>query len=217
VATSAPESERLVLPGPAGALEALIETPHASATPSAKRSFGVILHPHPLHGGTMDNKVVHTLSRAFQEHGAPTIRFNFRGVGGSEGTFADGMGETEDALAVIAAGRERWPDAHLWLGGFSFGAAVALRVAERAQPRRLVTVAPATTRIDLTDVAVPDIPWLLVHGEADDVVDPSETLAWAERQQHRPQVVMLPACGHFFHGKLIELRDAVDAFLKQAP
>jgi alpha/beta superfamily hydrolase len=212
MATAAPDAERLTLSGPAGDLEALIETPR-SATAPQPRSFGVVLHPHPLHGGTMDNKVVHTLARAFQEHGAPTVRFNFRGVGRSEGSFADGIGETEDALAVIAAGRERWPDAQMWLGGFSFGAAVALRAASRAQPQRLVTVAPATTRVDLSDIVVPDIPWLLVHGEADDVVDPNETLAWANGQAHPPRVTLLPACGHFFHGKLIELRDAVNAFL----
>jgi alpha/beta superfamily hydrolase len=179
--------------------------------------FGVVLHPHPLHGGTMDNKVVHTLTRAFQEHGAPTLRFNFRGVGKSEGTFADGIGESEDALAAIAAGRERWPDAQLWLGGFSFGAAVALRVAERARPQRLVTVAPATTRIDLSDTLVPDVPWLLVHGTHDDVVDHLETVRWCERQPHPPRIVLLPATGHFFHGKLIELRDAVNEFLSDTP
>jgi hypothetical protein len=212
MAIAAPDTERLTLSGPAGALEALIETPR-SVTAERPQSFGVVLHPHPLHGGTMDNKVVHMLARAFQEHGAPTVRFNFRGVGKSDGTFADGIGETEDALAVIAAGRERWPDAQMWLGGFSFGAAVALRAAERAQPQRLVTVAPATTRIDLSSVVVPDIPWLLVHGETDDVVDPNETLAWANRQPHRPRVTLVPACGHLFHGKLIELRDAVNAFL----
>jgi uncharacterized protein len=216
VALQAPESERLTLPGPAGGLEALIETPRGT-TAQRVGCFGVILHPHPLHGGTMDNKVVHTLARAFHEHGAPTVRFNFRGVGKSEGVYADGIGETEDALAVIAAGRERWPDAQVWLGGFSFGAAVALRAAGRDQPQRLITIAPATTRIDLSDVVVPDIPWLLVHGESDDVVDPRETLEWAGRQAHRPTVTMLPVCGHYFHGKLTELRDAVDAFLRAAP
>jgi uncharacterized protein len=208
--------ERVTLAGPAGGLEALIETPRA-ATAQTPKAFGVVLHPHPLHGGTMDNKVVYTLSRAFHEHGAPTFRFNFRGVGRSEGTYADGIGETEDALAVIAAGRARWPGAALWLGGFSFGAGVAIRAAARAQPQRLVTVAPAVDRIDLSDAAVPEIPWLLVHGADDDVVDHRATLDWAARQRHPPQVALMPDCGHFFHGKLIELRDAVDRFLTGAP
>jgi uncharacterized protein len=210
---SAPDSERLILSGPAGGLETLIETPREASSRPATR-FGVVLHPHPLHGGTMDNKVVHTLSRALQEHGAPTIRFNFRGVGKSEGTFADGIGESEDALAVIAAGRGRWPGAELWLAGFSFGAAVALRIAGRAQPGRLITVAPATTRIDLSNTTVPDVPWLLVHGNDDDVVDQEETVQWCQRQSHPPRMTLLPATGHFFHGKLIELRDAVTEFLR---
>jgi len=214
LALTAPDSERLTLAGPAGGLEALIETPRTATVRAGAKQFGVVLHPHPLHGGTLDNKVVHTLSRAFHEHGAPTLRFNFRGVGRSAGVFADGIGETEDALAAIAAGRERWPGAQVWLGGFSFGAAVALRAASRAQPHRLITVAPAVTRIDVSDVAVPDVPWLLVHGEDDDVVDHHETLAWAARQPHPPRVALLPATGHYFHGKLIELRLAVDEFLR---
>jgi alpha/beta superfamily hydrolase len=208
--------ERVTLAGPAGGLEALIETPR-TATEQTPKQFGVVLHPHPLHGGTMDNKVVYTLSRVFHEHGAPTLRFNFRGVGRSEGAFAEGIGETEDALAVIAAGRARWPGAALWLGGFSFGAAVAIRAAAHAEAQRLVTVAPAVDRIDLSDASVPEIPWLLVHGADDDVVDHRATLDWAARQPHPPQVALLPACGHFFHGKLIELKDAVDQFLKAAP
>lgn len=212
--TRAPQAERLTLPGPAGALEALIETPRGASAEATPKHFGVILHPHPLHGGTLDNKVVHTLSRAFHELGAPTVRFNFRGVGASEGVFADGIGETEDALAVIAAGRERWPGALLWLGGFSFGAAVALRAAPGAAPYKLITVAPAVTRIDLSDTTVPRIAWLLVHGEADDVVDHRETIEWALRQPHPPRVVLLPGTGHFFHGRLVELGAAVADFLR---
>jgi uncharacterized protein len=208
--------ERVTLAGPAGGLEALIETPRTAPAQTPKQ-FGAVLHPHPLHGGTMDNKVVYTLSRAFHDQGAPTIRFNFRGVGRSGGTYADGIGETEDALAVIAAGRARWPGAAPWLGGFSFGAGVAIRAAARAEAQRLVTVAPAVDRIDLSGASVPEIPWLLVHGADDDVVDHRATLDWAARQPHPPQVVLLPGCGHFFHGKLVELRDAVDQFLKGVP
>src|ERR1041384_971891 len=135
-----PLNERVTLAGPAGDIEARIETPHDLAEIKA---FGVICHPHPLFGGTLDNKVVYTLARSFHDLGMPTIRFNFRGVGKSWGSFADGVGETEDALAVIAAGREKWPGAELWLAGFSFGGAVAIRVAASANPARLVTVAPA--------------------------------------------------------------------------
>ena len=119
-----PVPHRVTIPGPAGDIEAVVETPEGAA-PAA---FAVVCHPHPLFGGTLDNKVVHTLARTFQELGAPTIRFNFRGVGRSAGSFANGAGESEDASAVIEWGRARWPGASLWLAGFSFGGAIAIRV-----------------------------------------------------------------------------------------
>jgi alpha/beta superfamily hydrolase len=201
---------RTTLAGPAGAIEALIEEPHGGE-PS---SFGVICHPHPLFGGTLQNKVVHTLARSFQELGAPTIRFNFRGVGGSEGSFADGIGETEDALAVIAAGRRRWPGAALWLGGFSFGGAVAFRAAARAGAKLLVTVAPAVRLIDVSDSKVPDCPWLIVQGAVDELVDPALVQQWAAALDPAPTVKMLADVGHFFHGRLRELTTLVVDFAR---
>jgi uncharacterized protein len=206
------------LAGSAGRLEALIETPlpaaaGAAASPAA---FGVICHPHPLYGGTMDNKVVWTLARAFQELGAPTIRFNFRGVGASAGTHADGPGEVEDALAVIANGRGRWPHAALWLAGFSFGGAVALQAAAAAPPACLVTVAPAITRLDGGDVPRPACPWLIVEGEADDVVPAAVVIGWARRLSPEPELALLPGAGHFFHGRINELRDTVLEFMRRA-
>jgi uncharacterized protein len=199
---------RTTLPGPAGDIEALIETP--AATPLG--AFGVICHPHPLHGGTLTNKVVHTLARSFQDLGSPTIRFNFRGVGKSAGRFADGVGETEDALAVIAAGRARWPGAVLWLAGFSFGAGVAVRAAAGAAAQLLVTVAPAVNLIDVTTIQVPDCPWLIVQGDSDDVVDPQSVLKWAQALRPAPTVKVLPGVGHFFHGRLTELASLVVDF-----
>ena len=199
---------RASLVGPAGGIEALIETPGA-ASPKA---FGVICHPHSLFGGTLQNKVVHTLARSFQELGAPTIRFNFRGVGGSSGSFADGIGETEDALAVVAEGKRRWPGAHVWLAGFSFGGAVAVRAAARASARLLVTVAPAVRLIDVSDSKVPDCPWLIVQGDVDELVEPAAVLQWAAELAPAPTVKVLPGVGHFFHGKLTELTSLVVDF-----
>ena len=210
-------AERLALAGPAGALEALVETPAAEtadATPVA--AFGVVCHPHPLHGGTMENKVVWTLARAFQQFGAPAIRFNFRGVGASDGAYDEGHGETADARAVIAWGRARWPGAALWLAGFSFGAVVALRAARTAQPARLVGVAPGITRVESGDLAAPACPWLIVHGEADDVVPAQAVLDWARQLSPAPQLALLPGAGHFFHGRINELRDLVVSFLARA-
>lgn len=210
-----PRAERLSLAGPAGALQALIETP-ANSAPGPVSAFAVVCHPHPLHGGTMDNKVVYTVARALEQLGAPAIRFNFRGVGNSAGSYDDARGESEDALAVIAYARQRWPGAALWLAGFSFGGAVAVRIAGVARPERLVAVAPGITLVSVTDAAPPTCPWLIVQGEEDEVVAPAAVKSWAQSLAPLAQLRMLPATGHFFHGRLHELRDAVLAFL-QAP
>ncbi len=131
---------------------------------------------------------MYSLARAFHDLGVPTIRFNFRGVGKSAGSFADGIGETEDALAVVAAGREKWPEAQLWVGGFSFGGAVAVRVAAAADPARLVTVAPAIRRVSLVDVPPPTCPWLIVQGDNDDLVNYTEVIEWASKLPHPPEL-----------------------------
>jgi hypothetical protein len=210
-----PLAERVRIAGPAGEIEALVESPAAGGTVagSAPARFGVVCHPHPLYGGTLDNKVVYTVARAFVELGVPSIRFNFRGVGGSAGVYDDGRGETADALAVIAYGRARWPDAALWLGGFSFGGAVALRAAAQAWPERLVAVAPGVTRITMEGVGSPACPWLVIQGDADDVIEPPAVLDWASRQTSPPVIQVLPGAGHYFHGRLHELRTVVLAFL----
>ena len=210
-----PQAERLLLAGPAGPLEALIETPpgDSAAAPSA---FGVICHPHPLYGGALDNKVVWTLARAFQQLGAPTIRFNFRGVGASAGSHDDGRGEVGDAAAAIAAGAARWPRAALWLAGFSFGGVVALRAAAVARPACLVTVAPGITRSDVSDVPRPECPWLIVQGDADDVVPEPTVSAWALSLSPAPELLVMPGAGHYFHGRINELRDVIVDFMRRA-
>ena len=162
----------------------------------------------------MDNKVATTLARSFHELGVPTIRFNFRGVGDSAGQFDDGVGETNDALAAVAYGRERWPGAALWLAGFSFGGHVALRASRQAGgdvATRLVTVAPAFTRYYASPSALPmpACPWLIVQGDADEVIAPQEVIGWAQALQPRPYLVVMPGVGHFFHGRLNELRAAL--------
>ncbi len=202
-----------MIDGPAGRLEALLEQPPAQSQLAAPAAFGVICHPHPLHGGSMQNKVVYTLARACQERGMPTLRFNFRGVGASTGSYDEGRGETQDALAVVAAGRARWPHATLTLAGFSFGAVVSLMAAAAAAPSRLISVAPAVTRFGLASMARPACPWLIVQGDADEVVDARATQAFAAGFSPPPQLVLLAGVGHFFHGRLDQLRDAAIAFL----
>lgn len=213
-----PFAEPLTLAGPAGAIEAIVETP----ADSAAAAFMVICHPHPLHAGTMTNKVVTTLARSAHELAVPTLRFNFRGVGKSAGSFDEGRGEVDDALAVIAWGRQRWPAATLWLAGFSFGGVVALRASTAAGAGpvgRLVTVAPALGRNfgSVDDIAVPDCPWLIVQGEADEVVDANVVTAWARELRPAPQLVTLAGVGHYFHGQLTTLQQRVVPFLRDLP
>jgi alpha/beta superfamily hydrolase len=196
--------ERLLIEGPAGALEAILEDPGSDGS-----SYGVLCHPHPLFGGTMDNKVVTTVARALHETGIPTLRFNFRGVGASAGVFDQGVGETDDADAVASWGARRWPGRDLVVAGFSFGGYVALRLAQRRVPRLLITIAPAVLNFDGTGATVPRCPWLVIQGDADDVVDSKAVIDWVDRLDPKPRLLVLPGVGHFFHGSLRELRSAV--------
>jgi uncharacterized protein len=205
-------AEVLSLPGPAGQIETKLELPDDMA--AAPPVFGVACHPHPLYGGTMDNKVTHVLARAMNECGAPCLRFNFRGVGASAGKFDDGRGEVDDLAVVVAEGRRRFPGAALWLGGFSFGAFVALRGAPSLAPAKLVAVAPPVARFELGSVANPDCEWMLAQGDADEVVPPEAVLAWAAQQPRKPRLHVLAGAGHFFHGRLHELKPLILDFLR---
>jgi uncharacterized protein len=197
-------TQRHSIAGPAGALELATDLPPVD-TPI--RGVAVICHPHPQHGGTMDNKVAQMLARTFVQLGYRAVRFNFRGAGASEGAWDEGRGEIDDALAVIADQRD--PALPLALAGFSFGAYVTSQAAKRladtgAPAERLVLVGPATQNFEVAPVP-PDT--IVVHGEADDVVPLSATLDWA-RPQHLPVIVM-PGVGHFFHGQLTLLKSIV--------
>jgi len=200
--------EPLSVTGPAGALEATLDLPDSGA-PAA---VALVCHPHPLHGGTMDNKVVYTLARAFAGLGMAALRFNFRGVGASAGAFDDGRGETDDALAAAAVLRERWPDAALIVAGFSFGAVVAVRAALQLRAAALVTVAPPIERLPSGE-PLPSCPWLVVHGEADALISIDSVIAWLDAQPPGPELDVVSGADHFFHGKLGDIRDAVEAFV----
>jgi uncharacterized protein len=205
-------AQHLELAGPAGMLEAVLEEgrPHSGAA----GRFAVVCHPHPLHGGTLDNKVVSTLARCFVELGVPALRFNFRGVGRSQGQYDEGRGESDDLLAVIDFGRSRWAGAELWLGGFSFGAWIAGRSAARMRCTRLVTVAPPVARFDFSDIEAPRCPWLIVQGDADQLVDCAAVLRWARGLVPAPTVQVMHGVDHFFHGQLTQLREVVLEFAR---
>ena len=176
-------------------------------TPDA---FAVVCHPHPLHGGTMHNKVVYTAGaclRHSSERADDALQLPRRGRERAVATTRV-AGETEDALAVIAYGRARWPGAALSLAGFSFGGVIALRAASRSRCERVVAVAPRDRPDRDRRAGAPSCPWLIVQGDADEVVDRhAAVLAWAQRCSRRRPCMLLAGAGHFFHGRLIELRE----------
>ncbi len=199
-------TQRLTVPGPAGTLECAVDAPD-----SATQGLAVLCHPHPLHGGSMDNKVVHTLARAFVQMGWRVVRFNFRGVGGSSGTWDNGVGEVDDALAVIQACRAS--NEPLVLAGFSFGGFVASSAAQRlpeAQGAKLlVLIAPAVEHFKVANVPSDT---LVVHGENDEIVPLAALFNWA-RPQGLP-VTVIPGATHFFHGRLPLLKNIVSQVLR---
>lgn len=199
----------LLLEGPVGNLQAVVELEDEASLVGA----AVVLHPHPQHGGTMHNKVVHTLSRAFVKSGFVVLRFNFRGTEQSEGVYDNGRGELEDALAAIAWLEERYPKLPFWLAGFSFGAAIAIRAALASHPEGLVSVAPAVARFASGLETQPRCPWLIVQGDVDELVDIDETIEWVNSLAPGPELRVFENAEHFFHGRLVELRQAVVDFV----
>jgi len=205
-------TQKFQITGPAGVIEGLIDEP-ADTPASAWRGTAVIAHPHPLFGGTMDNKVVQTVARAFVQTGWRAVRFNFRGVGGSAGVHDNGTGELQDLLAVVAHAA---PDGALALAGFSFGAFVtshALAALAGRDPAKVVLVGTAASRFTVAPVA-PDFHdrTLVLHGEQDDTVPLADVMNWA-RPQSLP-VTVVPGGGHFFHGQLPLLRNLVARHLR---
>lgn len=197
----------VLLPGPAGLLEVHVDLPEDDVAPLPL--VAIVCHPLSTEGGTMHNKVVTMTARALRELGATTVRFNFRGVGQSEGVFDEGKGELDDLRAVAAWVRQQRADAVLWLAGFSFGAYVALRAAAELQPAMLVTVAPPAGRWDFASITLPTCPWLVIQGEADEIVDPQAVYDWLKKTKAQAELVRMPDTSHFFHRKLIDLRGAI--------
>ena len=201
-----------LIDGPAGALELMTTTPKEDL----QKGVGIMCHPHPLYDGSMTNKVVHTVLRAFDSFGLKTVRFNFRGVGFSEGAFADAKGETDDLFRVIewVQARDLGP---IWLGGFSFGAFVAASGANQIEVKQLITVAPVVTSYDFDSLTKIAAPWLIVQGAEDELIDSKKVFDWAEALKNKRtspvEFVLLPETSHFFHGKLIDLRHVVESHL----
>jgi uncharacterized protein len=215
------QAARTTIPGAAGAIEV------AAGMPADPRAVAVIAHPHPLFGGTMDNKVVTTLAKAYTDAGIAAFRFNFRGVGGSGGAHDEGRGEAEDLLRVVAHAQARLPGTPLHLAGFSFGGAVTVRASAHAEFQQMVLVAPGFRRIAEGGMGAPPDPadpnlgaagrhttanTVVIHGDLDDTVPLSDSIAWATPRE--VPVVVVPGGEHFFHRKLHVLREIVARWLR---
>jgi len=192
-----------ILRGPAGKLECAADVPDAQ---DERPATMVLCHPHPLHGGTMHNKVVTIMERAMRELGLRTIRFNFRGAGESEGEHDEGYGETDDLFAVTEWVRRTRPDDDLWLGGFSFGSYIALRAAQNLQLGQMITIAPPVDRYEFSSVLHPNCPWLVVQGDEDEVVALEDVKCWIEDLDPPPDFLVMEMATHFFHRRLMDLR-----------
>ena len=198
--------EGLVVPGPSGAIEVRTSCPDCYA---GDKPIAVICHPHPLYGGSMQNKVVHILAETFNSMGMLSVIFNFRGVGGSCGHFDQGRGETDDLLAVVSYFHKRHPKAPLWLAGFSFGAYVALRAHVEAGAERLLLVAPPVSMFDFSSLPVVHIPWMVIQGGQDEIISPEAVTRWVAEQPTKPSYRWMADADHFFHGRLNRVRDTL--------
>ena len=199
-------TQKFFIDGPAGKLQVILGEPE-----SVPKGIAIIAHPHPLHGGTMDNKVVQILFTTLLALGFITAKFNFRGVGKSEGTFDHGIGEIEDVMVVTQTIRDQFnrdsTDLPLLLAGFSFGGAIQLHAAEQLIPEFLILVAPSV--VNLNAPAVPEATKLalIIQGDQDDIVIPGDLLAWATPQSQ--PIIFIPGAEHFFHGKLALLKQVI--------
>lgn len=197
---------KLLLPGPVGQLEVITTFPE---TPRTSQTTAVICHPHPLFGGTLHNKVVTTLARCFNSLGLATVRFNFRGVGLSQGEYDEGNGESDDLLAILTWLKESRPESNSWLAGFSFGAYIAARVAKLWPVKQLICIAPPIENFPFKELPPFPCPWLVVQGDEDEVVSPTAVFSWLSSLEPPPQIIKIQGASHFFHDKLIELRDSL--------
>lgn len=200
-----------LIEGAAGNLEVTLDEPDSPE----RNAIAVCCHPHPLHGGAMTNKVIHTVSRTLAGLGIPSLRFNFRGVGESEGEYDEGNGEQQDLIKAVQWLQEKYPNRPLWLAGFSFGSWIAALQAKSLDANQLISIAPPVNRFNFDKFEVPDCPWLVVQGDADEVVDPDAVFKWLDDLPIKPDVIRMQGAGHFFHSRLVELRELIEDNLNQ--
>lgn len=197
-----PKAVKQLISGPVGPLESRI-------LENDPDRWAVLCHPHPLYGGSMDNKVITTVERALQQKGWSTLCFNFRGVGESAGSFDQGIGEQADLQAVVAWLKAHYGESDWLLGGFSFGAYVSLKSWKMLNPSSLLSIAPPVELWDFSEIATPTVPWVVIQGGADEVVAPEAVAQWLVQQHPYPTVYWRAGVSHFFHRQLIWLREVI--------
>ena len=201
------------IPGPAGRLEAILDEPTAVST--ELRAAVVFAHPHPQYGGTMHAKVVYQTAKALSRIGCAVLRFNFRGVGTSAGSFSNGMGEADDFRAALDFMHDGHPSARLWAGGFSFGSWIALPVGARdSRVSTLIGIAPPLSRYDFESVRESTKPKFFIQGERDDLCPLKEMREFYARCDEPKELVVIDAADHLFDGKTTEVGDAVEDLLE---
>lgn len=207
--------EKLKIAGPLGDLETEI-TYTSPIEPATIEKIAIICHPHPLQQGSMDNKVVTTIAKAFNKLTIPAIRFNYRGVGQSVGTYGDMVGEVEDCQAIIDWVKSQYPRAKIILAGFSFGAYIAAKACadNLRDVAYLCTVAPSVERMPFDALPYIDCQWLVIMGDEDEIVRPVAVFEWFERLRANKQLIKFPGAKHFFHGKLVDLQNTLYTHFK---
>lgn len=202
-------SKEINIAGPTGNIQAMIDLPAVINS----QFISVNCHPHSLHGGSMTNKVVHTVSRSVAGLGIPSIRFNFRGVGESTGEYDEGIGEQEDLKAIVDWMKNEYPNSKLLLSGFSFGSFVSAFAADKLKPELLISVAPPVKRISFDGFTRPGCDWRVIMGSKDELVDYEAVKEWVESFEPSPALVTMDDASHFFHGRLVELRAHVESIV----
>jgi alpha/beta superfamily hydrolase len=201
-------TDHFIIDGNDGLLELEIDWPQEI---SLADTTVIISHPHPLYQGTMNNKVITTISKAFRSLGLTVVRYNYRGVGNSEGDYGNGEGEVDDLVSVAKWVRQQKKNQSLILAGFSFGGSVAYKGAARLDGvSHLLTIAPAVTRFPLDEIIEPEMPWCIIQGDDDEVVDPTCVFKWLMNDIKKPfSLLKMSDTGHFFHGRLIDLKNEI--------
>jgi hypothetical protein len=211
------KEESLMLPGPSGMLQAVLHQGDVNGQFAARQWLVILCHPHPVHGGTMDNKVVTTLMRTYRDLGIHVLRFNFRGVGKSEGTFDNAIGELDDLRALVGWCRQQLPGSNLMLAGFSFGSSIAAQVSYEVKGlRHLTLVAPPVERYPYARANQFPCATCVVQGDQDERVIAQGVYDWANGLHGPVELLRYPGAGHFFHGYLTALKtDLTEALIRQ--